>query len=297
MLALIAGEGRLPGTLAAALTASGTGFLVCEMQGHPVDLPGPGHVAKVSFRLETLGSLIDDLGRRGVTQVCFAGRVSRPEIDPAKIDAATLPLAAKLGTALQSGDDAALRIITGFFEDVGIAVVGAAEIAPVILPRPGVLTRAKPSEQDERDARRGDQIITALAAADVGQACVVANGQALAVEAVAGTDWMLHSIIPPSGPRDDDGAVAWARARIARARAGFGVSGDGQARGGVLVKKSKPGQDLRFDMPTVGPETIAGLQRAQLAGLVIEADRVILLDPAATIAAADAAGLFIWVRA
>ena len=295
MLALIAGEGRLPATLMAALTASGTHFIVCEMQGHPVELSDTHGVERIQFRLETLGSLIADLSGRGVRQVCFAGRVSRPQIDPLKIDAATMPLVPKLGQALQSGDDSALRIVVSFFEEVGISVVGASEIAPNILPQAGVLTKAEPSDQDKRDAARGDEIIAALAVADVGQACVVANGQAIAVEALAGTDWMLNSVVPTNVT--DDTAQAWAEARIAQARAGFGASGDRRDRGGVLIKKSKPGQDLRFDMPTVGPETIAGLVKAQLAGMAIEAGHVILLDPAETIAAADAAGLFIWVRA
>ena len=112
--------------------------------------------------------------------------------------------------------------------------------------------------------------MTAVGPADIGQGCVVVAGQALAIEALGGTDWMLDSLAGnrrPAGPS-----------------------------GGILYKAPKPGQDRRADLPVIGPQTMAGVKAAGLSGIVIEEGGVIVLDQAATIGAADAAGLFLWVR-
>lgn len=287
-LALMAGEGALPGAVLAALRRQGQKALLCEMAGHPIasDLVQGAEV--ITFRLETLGTFIADLAGRGVERICFAGRISRPAIDPGLIDAATRPLVARLMQALQAGDDAALRQVAGFFETAGIAVVGAGDLAPDLLAPGGVPTRSQPDDRAKADADRAQAVLTALAAEDVGQACVVASGQVLAIEAAPGTDWMLRSLVPTGADGD------WAEARIAQARTGFGNASG--AKVGVLVKLSKPGQDMRFDLPAVGVETIRAAARAGLAGLVVEAGRVLMLDRDAMVAAADEAGLFIWAR-
>lgn len=284
-LALMAGEGALPGALLAEMADRARDVLLCELRGHPIAPELRAGRPVLTFRLETLGSFIADLRARSVSAICFAGRVSRPEIDPAQIDAATKPLVPRMAQALQAGDDTALRVLAALFEEAGIQVSGVGDLAPGLLASEAVLTRAAPAEIARTDAGRGMDIIAALAAVDVGQACVVADGQALAVEATAGTDWMLGTLTP-SGEADD-----WAAARLQRAKAAYGG-----ARGGVLVKAAKPGQDLRFDLPTVGPETVDAAARAGLAGIVVEAGRVLILERETMIGAADAAGLFIWAR-
>jgi len=261
MLALIAGQGLLPRTLVNAL---GTPPLVCALQGFEPDEVTPDIV----FRLETLGSFLTDLTSRGVTDVCFAGGIRRPVIDPTAIDAATIPLVPVLQKALQSGDDSALRAVIGLFEAQNLHVTAAHEIVPALLPQTGVLTRAQPGEQHERDAARGGDVVRAMAVADIGQACVIANGQALAVEGTFGTDWMLSSLQnrPP------------------------------HPKGGLLYKAPKPGQDRRADLPVIGQSTIDGVARAGLSGLVIEQGGVMVLERDAVVRACDAAGLFLWVR-
>lgn len=288
-LALMAGEGALPGAVLAALGPGARSVLLCELAGHPIAREVRAGRQVTGFRLETLGSFIADLRARGVTSICFAGRVSRPAIDPARIDAATRPLVPRIADALRAGDDTALRVLAGFFEAAGIGVVGVQDIAPDLLAQAGVPTRVAPSALAEADAARGAGIVAALAAADVGQACVVAAGQALAVEAAAGTDWMLRTLV--SQDRADD----WEQARLTRARAAYGAD-DGKVRGGILFKTAKPGQDMRFDVPTVGPETVAAAAAAGLAGIVVEAGRVLMLNRPEMIALADRLGLFLWVR-
>lgn len=260
MLALISGSGALPAAVVKAYDGS---VLVCALAGAtPKAL-----TVDVRFRIETLGSLLADLKQRGVTEVCFAGGIDRPAINPAEIDAATLPLVPVIQQALLSGDDGALRAGIAVFERAGFAVRGAHEIAPGLLMAPGCPSQTQTDPQDETDAARGAAILTAMAASDIGQACAVKGGQALAVESVFGTDWMLSSLT-----KRPDG------------------------KGGVFCKAPKPGQDRRADLPTIGVATVQKVAQAGLRGLVIEAGGVIVLDQPAVVAECDRLGLFLWVR-
>lgn len=266
MLALIAGQGRLPGLLAETLEARGQPFRVAELEGFPAE--GMGLRPVRSFRLEQLGTLIADLAAEGVDEVCFAGAIRRPVLDPGAVDAATVPLVPRILAALGAGDDGALRAVVGLFEDAGLRVVGAAEIASDLLLDEGVPTRVKPQDRHHADATRAASVLAALAPLDVGQGCVVAGGQVLAIEALPGTDWML---------------------------AGLAAGHDGPT-GGLLMKAPKDGQDRRFDLPAIGVQTVRGAAAAGLDGIVIVAGGVLLLEPVAVIAEADARGLFLWVR-
>lgn len=260
MLALIAGAGSLPRVLA---QAQATPPLICALEGFEPEGIAPNQV----FRLETLGTLLQDLKAQGITEVCFAGGIRRPPVDPSRIDAATLPLVPILMQALAAGDDGALKAVIAVFEQAGFTVRGAHEIAPSLLPDAGVLTDTQPDKQDTGDAARGVAILAAMSGVDVGQSCVVARGQALALEGVFGTDWMLDSL---------------------RARP--------DTTGGVFIKAPKADQDRRADLPTIGVGTVAGAVAAGLRGLVIEAGGVMALDLPGVIAACDANGLFLWVR-
>lgn len=260
MLALIAGSGTLPAAIAQQQAQRP---LVCVFEGFDPE----GLEADLVFRLETLGTLLNDLKARGVTEVCFCGAIRRPPVDPSRIDAATLPLFAILREALGAGDDGALRAVAGLFLSAGFAVKGAAELAPGLLPVAGVPTSGQPTAQAEGDAARAETIVRTLSGADVGQTCAVLKGQALAIEGVFGTDWMLASL----AARPDQG-------------------------GGVMFKAPKVGQDRRVDLPTIGPDTVASCVAARLDGIVIEAGGVMVLDREAVISACDAAGLFLWVR-
>lgn len=219
------------------------------------------------FPLEQLGSFIADLKARSVTEVCMAGAVRRPTIDPSRIDAATMPLVPVLQQALMSGDDGALRAVIGIFENSGLTVRAAHEIAPTLLPQLGCLTEAQPSEADLADADRAAGILRAMGAADIGQACAVSKGLALAVESIFGTDWMLQSLTQ----RPDAG-------------------------GGVLFKAPKPDQDRRVDLPTIGPGTVSNAVSAGLAGIFIEKGGVIVLQQEQVVEECNRLGLFLYVR-
>ncbi|MDW3221387.1 MAG: UDP-2,3-diacylglucosamine diphosphatase LpxI [Paracoccaceae bacterium] len=261
MLALIAGRGGLPARIAAAQS---TPPLICALQGFEPD----GLVSDEVFRLEQLGSLLVDLKERGVSEVCMCGAIERPPIDPSALDDATLPLVPIIMKALSSGDDGALRAVIAVLEAQGFVVRAAQDLAPDIIVRAGVLSAAEPDDQMLADAAKAEAVLTALSPLDVGQGCVVGKGQVWAIETLGGTDHMLDTL----------------PASCAKARA-------------ILLKKPKLGQDRRVDMPTIGPATVIAAARAGLAGILVEAGSVILLEPEATRTAADAAGLVLWARA
>lgn len=272
--ALIAGSGMLPGLLASALRAAGEPFVLAEFDGHPATLPeGVRGPASLTFRLERLVPLIENLVALDVGRVCFAGAVRRPALEAELFDARTASLLPRLLAALRSGDDGALRAIVATFEEFGLEVVGADVIAPDLVPGPGVLAGA-PTEADRADAGRAAEIVAGLGGFDLGQGAVVAQGLCLAVETLPGTDAMLDFV----------------------ARTGAGLRPDPKGARGVLYKGAKPGQDRRIDLPVIGPETVRGAHAAGLAGIAWQAGSVLLLDRAAVVAAAGAAGLFLWSR-
>lgn len=260
MIALIAGQGALPAEICKRLTERP---LVCAMMGSEPDALD----AEITFRLEQFGSFLERLKSAGIAEICLAGAVSRPVIDPSAIDAATLPMVPVLQGALSAGDDGALRAVMQLIEAAGFTVRAAHEVAPDLLMAPGVPTRVQPGELDKADAARGAEVVAAMSAADIGQSCAVRARQAIAIETVFGTDWMLDTLI-----RRPDG------------------------QGGVMVKAPKLGQDRRADLPTIGPSTVKKAAAAGLSGIVLEAGGVIVLDQDAVIAACDELGLFLWLR-
>jgi DUF1009 family protein len=302
MLALIAGMGGLPGAVLARL--GGEAVLVCEIEGFPADLPED--VPRLRFRVERLAAFLAHLKVRGVTRVCMAGAIRRPRLRLAAIGLSTWPLVPRVLRAIRKGDDGLLREVVAIFEERGLAVVGAAELAPDLLPAAGVTTQAWPAVVHRADAQAGEKVVAAMGESDSGQACVLAAGRVVAREGRAGTDAMLRALgprlLPPRAGATEAEGLVWplniAGQMVAEAADWLaGVPADGlPAAGGLLFKAPKPGQERRVDLPVIGPGTVEGARRAGLAGIVIEAGGVMVLDLAGVVAACDEAGLFLWVR-
>ncbi|MDJ0822195.1 MAG: UDP-2,3-diacylglucosamine diphosphatase LpxI [Paracoccaceae bacterium] len=291
MLALIAGTGALPTAVA---TAQDTPPVICALRGFPPD----SLEVEITFRLETFGSLLAMLQAREVTEICMCGRIDRPSIDPTALDALTLPLVPRLQAALGQGDDGALRVIIALMEEAGFCVRAAHETAPGLLPAAGVFSATALPDGVAEEAQLGDAALAKMGAADLGQACVIRSGQVIARETDTGTDAMLAGLTN-GGPDTSSDPISWAMDTAGDLLGGAAdwLSGiDTQKASGFLYKAPKPGQDRRADLPVIGPDTVASVVRAGLAGIVIEAGGVMVLDQPQTRAAADRAGLFLWVR-
>ncbi len=259
-LALVAGRGRLPPEVAAAQDVPP---LICAYAGQLPEQLG----VDITFRLETLGTLLVTLGEKGVTRVCFCGAIDRPDLDPSKLDAETLPLVPLFQKALAAGDNGALQVLKEIFEQTGFEVVGADELLPELVAEQGVMSEAWPDAQMRRDAARGEAVLGGLAPLDIGQACVIGAEQVLGVETRGGTDHLLATLPPETK----------------KMRA-------------ILCKGPKVGQIREIDMPTIGPATIEGAHAAGLAGVVVDAGDVIVLEAERCAALADKYGLVLWVR-
>jgi UDP-2,3-diacylglucosamine hydrolase len=199
------------------------------------------------------------------------GAIARPEFADLRLDWGAVKRAAGLAQMFRRGDNGLLVGLAAIIEREGIRIVGAHEVAPGLLAPPGPFGVRVASPEDETDIALGARLIDALSSFDAGQGAVVAGGRVLAIEAAEGTDAML--------------------ARVAEMRANGRLRFAGQA--GVLVKAPKRGQDLRLDMPAIGPKTIEGATKAQLRGAVVAAGRVLIVERARLVREADAADLFV----
>jgi DUF1009 family protein len=263
-LGILAGGGPFPGRVAAAAHAAGRAVFVVGLEGYAepaVIAPWPHEMA----RLGAAGRILGLLRGHGVRDLVLVGPVKRPSIFDLRPDAEGARILARVGRAAFSGDDGLLAAVVRVLAEEGFRVLGAHEILTEALGPAGLLTVAAPDAQALADIDRAVAVTRALGAVDVGQGCVVQQGIVLCVEAIEGTDAML--------------------ARAAGLRR--------EGPGGVLVKLVKPGQDRRADLPTIGPATIGAAVAAGLRGVAFEAGGTLMTDREATIAAADAAGLFV----
>lgn len=269
-LAIIAGSGFLPYYVAEAARQAGeTPFIIRLKDDTNLDWSG---FESITISVGDVASLGKALAAQRIDRVVLSGGVSRRpewrEIRPNLKMIAKMP--SIIRTLLSGGDDTVLQMVIGLIEAQGARVIGAHEIAPGLLASTGAFGALVPGADDQRDIDRASKAALALGALDVGQGAVSVGGRIVALEGVEGTDGML--------------------ARVAALRAEGRIS---SRRKGVLVKLCKPQQDIRADLPTIGPSTIENASKAGLAGIAVEAGRAFVLDREAMLRAADEAGLFV----
>jgi DUF1009 family protein len=267
---LIAAGGVMPFAVADSLTARGINPVLFALKGacdpvaverfrhHWISVGQLGRAVKL-FRAEDCRDLV------------FIGTLVRPALSEIRLDWGTLRVIGRVWAAFRGGDDHLLSGIGRILEQDGFRMVGIKDVAPDLLMPEGCLTDKSPDESAAADIARGREVLRALSPFDIGQAAVVIDGHVVGVEDIEGTDGLLARVARLRG----EGRI---RARAAR---------------GVLVKAPKSGQDLRFDLPTMGPQTVEGAAVAGLAGIAIVAGNTIVVDPQSVIEAADAAGLFV----
>ncbi len=217
------------------------------------------------------GKILRVLKDSNCDAVTLAGVVRRPDFSKLKPDWRGAALLPRVIAAAAKGDGAMLNVLVETLEAEGFLVVGADEVLASLAAPQGPFGALAPSEVHWADIRKAAAIVSALGPFDVGQAAVVASGFTLAIEAAEGTD----------------GVLSRCAALPASARGGDG-------RNGVLLKRPKPGQELRVDLPTIGAETITGAHAAGLAGVAVEAGLTLVIDRSAVTQAADRLGLFVY---
>ena len=245
-LGLIAGNGQFPLLFCAAARAEGVEVIAVAHQGETPQTIHD-HASHVTWvRVGELGKIITTFHEAEVTQAVMAGGIYKTgamtQIQP---DARGLAFIGKLPNLK---DDVILRGVAQELEDEGIAIVESTRFLSSLVPQEGVLTRAEPDAQQWQDIRLGVAVAKEIGRWDIGQSVVVKRGAILAVEGVEGTN--------------------------AAIRRGGTLGGEGS----IVVKVSKPQQDLRFDVPAVGPDTIAVMHEVKAAVLAIEAGKTLMLE-------------------
>lgn len=272
-IVILAGGGDLPARVAAAAEATGRPPLILAIEGEASESVAsfPHHWVKWG-ELGRLERLTKDHGAKDI--VLVGKIVNRPSLKSVRLDALAIRSLPKLLGLFSGGDHSVLSVVIRFIEGRGFRVVGPHEIAGDLVADAGVLTRTRPNERHLADLDIAFDAAVAIGKLDAGQATVVLNEHVVALEGLEGTDAMLD--------------------RVRSLREGGKVFEQGRA--GVVVKCAKPQQDLRIDMPTIGPQTVERAVSAGLAGIGIEAGRVIVVDRETTLGMADEAGLFIVAR-
>lgn len=269
-LAIICGGGNLPLAVADAVSRSGRRIVLFALRGWA----DPSAIARHPHhwaRLGQFGRFCRLARMENCRDVVFIGSLLRPSLAQLRPDWPTLRLLPRITALFRGGDDHLLTGVAQIFEEQGFRLLGAHEVAPEILIPEGALGRHRPTDGDYDDIEWGLALIAALGRFDVGQSVVVTERRVLAVEAAEGTDGML--------------------ARVADLRRAGRIAGTGHM--GVLVKATKPTQDRRLDLPSVGESTVAAAAAAGLSGIAVEARGAITDDLSQMIRAADAAGLFV----
>jgi UDP-2,3-diacylglucosamine hydrolase len=269
-IGIIAGGGELPVRLAQACRDGGIAHYVARIEGFadPALKAFPG----AAFGLGAIETRYKALKAEGVDAVVMAGIVKRPDFKTLQLDLGGVKLMPRVLAAARQGDDALLSVVVKAFEENGFKVLGAEDVFAPLLGDQGPLGRLAPDAEARADLAAAARIAAEIGRLDIGQGAVVCDGLVLAVEAQEGTDAML--------------------ARVAGLPAE--IRGAPGAKRGVLVKRPKPQQERRIDLPTIGLQTIDHAARAGLAGVAFEAGGALILDKAGVAAAADEAGLFVY---
>jgi hypothetical protein len=267
---LIAAGGVMPFAVADSLAARGVSPVLFALKG-ACDPAGVERFRHHWISVGQLGRAVKLFRAENCRDLVFIGTLVRPALSEIRLDWGTLRVLARVWAAFRGGDDHLLSGIGRILEQDGFRMVGIKDVAPDLLMPEGCLTRAAPDDNAAADIARGREVLRALSPFDIGQAVVVIDGHVVGVEDIEGTDGLL--------------------ARVARLRREGRIRA--KAARGALVKAPKSGQDLRFDLPTIGSRTIEGAAAAKLAGIAIVAGNTIVVEPQAMIEAADASGMFV----
>lgn len=269
-LGIVAGAGELPVLLARACEAAGHAFHISRL-GAGVN-PALDSFGGDTFELGEIGKRLDGLSAAGCDAITMVGILARPDFKSLKMDTRGALLLPKVVMAARRGDDALLTVLVKEFESAGFKVIGVHEIAGQLLAPAGLIAGPALSAEDMADIKKGAQIAASIGALDIGQGCVVCHGLVLAVEAQEGTDAMLE--------------------RVARLPAR--IRGGADARAGALVKRPKPGQELRVDLPTIGMATLERAASAGLKAVAFQAGASLLINQEECAAAAARLGVTLY---
>jgi DUF1009 family protein len=269
-VAIIAGNGHLPGEAFRELERCKRNPLLIGISGE-VDEELAGRAAAV-LTFGQLGRLFEILLKENIHHVIFAGGIrKRPDFKRLKLDLVTIRELPTVLKIVMGGDNTVLEKISAYFEKRNLKVVGVHEALPELLAEEGNIAGRAPLKIAGETIDKAVQAAKTIGAIDAGQAAICEDGRVIALEGAEGTDAMI--------------------ARVADLRMTGRIAAEPKVC--VLAKVMKPKQDMRADLPSIGPETITNAVSAGIRGVVLEAGRSLVLNREETLARARKAGIFI----
>ena len=261
-IAIVAGALRLPFLVRDALRARGWDVFTIGLK----NFYDPNLNPDMVIRIGGAGAAIHAARRRGIHNVTFVGAIGHPNLSDLRPDLWTFFALIKI-LKNQRGYDSMAVALNKIMADAGFNVVAAQDLAPELtFEKPGVLTRIKPSNADKKNIERAVDVSHTIGAADIG-ASVVVDNQVIAVEAAEGTAKMLERVVE--------------------------MRRNKKKNSGVFAKMTKPGQDLRIDIPAIGVDTVNAVANAKLNGIVVNTKTCFVVDKEIVIKTANERGIFI----
>lgn len=262
---IIAGAGLLPAQLAHAVQRQGRNVFIIGLEGFVEKVrlePFPHEI----HRLAAVGGILKTLRAYHCRELVLIGPIKRPAWRELRPDAEGARILMHLGRSIFKGDDGLLSALVKLLEEKGFSIRGAHEFLSSAIGEEGILGAFRLDKQAKSDIACAHHVLRTMASLDIGQGCVVQNGLVLAVEALEGTEMMLQRCqrLKQDGP------------------------------GGILLKMPKKDQEIRVDMPTIGPKTLQQAAEAGLRGIAFESGKTFLIDRHKCIVEADRLGLFLY---
>ena len=254
-LAIIAGGGSLSDVIIE--TARKKGWNVTVFAIGDLNIAKNQDISLIEMNRLDIGRIFQILKSQKIKNICMVGYIPRPNspkdyLNFRYLNVQTLSILFQSMGILRGGDASLFKKINSLLEKRGYKIIGASEIAPNLTLKGGLYSSKSVSKVEFENIKKAKQCAEMTGYLDIGQAVVVKNGRVLAIEAAEGTDVMLER------------AACLEAIRI--------------KRGGVILKSAQINQDKRVDMPTIGPNTIKNVVKANLSGIAITADNVIVLD-------------------
>ena len=254
-LAIIAGGGSLSDVIIE--TARKKGWNVTVFAIGDLNIAKNQDISLIEMKRLDIGRIFQILKSQKIKNICMVGYIPRPNspidyLNFRYLNVQTLSILFQSIGILRGGDASLFKKINSLLEKRGYKIIGASEIAPNLTLKGGLYSSKSVSKVEFENIKKAKQCAEMTGYLDIGQAVVVKNGRVLAIEAAEGTDVMLER------------AACLEAIRI--------------KRGGVILKSAQINQDKRVDMPTIGPNTIKNVVKANLSGIAITADNVIVLD-------------------
>jgi len=258
-IGIIAGGGRFPFMVASSARKKGFRVVAVAHRGD-TDPALADNVDKIIWiKLGQLGKLIGSFKKERVHKALMAGTITKSRMfGKAKPDLKGLSLIPRIAVL---HDDGILRAVAAELAKEGIEIVSSTHYLPELLAPKGCLTKKRPGKKEEAEIQFGWKVAKELGRLDVGQCVVVRNKTVLALEAIDGTNETI--------------------------KRGGRIAG----KDAVIVKVSKPDQDLRFDVPSVGLETIKVMSQVKASVLAVEAGKTLIFDKSEMIEYADSLGI------